>query len=59
MKNKAKKHILSTMAMEGIREIWYMLMDSSDDDDENENIPDPHFMVEDGESKIIKLQQFI
>jgi len=45
------------MAMEGIREICYMLMDSSDDDDENENIPDPHFIVEDdGESKIIKLQ---
>lgn len=45
------------MAMEGICEICYILMDSSDDDDENENIPNPHFMIED-DGEIIKLQQF-
>lgn len=45
------------MAMEGIREICYMLMDSSGDDDENENIPDPHFMVEDDFETIENLMQ--
>lgn len=42
------------MAIEGIREICYMLFDSSDDDDDDEieNIPDPHFMIDDGENKI-------
>lgn len=41
--------------MEYIGEIFDILIDSSDDDDED--VPNPNFMVEDnGENKIIKLQ---
>jgi len=49
-------HIIRVLLEFKTLAICYMLMDSSDDDDKNENIPDPHFIVkDDGESKIIKL----